>query len=170
VAVTVAVLVISVVTVSVAVAGGATGRPPTNSWLVVLGNSPAKLIPGNEAGTCKGILNVHVPPGKRLPPVRLRNDVPAIVDPAPHGVGGRPVATSPESVSFRLSVKERLLTVSVELRFSIVNVRETVPPISAVAPNDFVRLTNRTRNVSMAGSDVAASPPTVPVAALVTLV
>ena len=66
------------------VAGAATGRPESKSWLVVLRKLPAVAVPGTFTVTAK----LQLPPAGRLPPERPRKDAPDSAEPAPQADSG----------------------------------------------------------------------------------
>ena len=153
-------------TVKLAVAGVAAGRPAMKRSLVVLGKVP----PVADAGTDRSTSKVQVAgDGPRLPPVRVRSDVPASADPAPQTpLFGRPVATRPGITLDRLSTKKRSETAELP-RLERVNVSFTVPVATVLEANALVKVRRLILRTSFAALPVVATP-TVPLTVLVVLV
>ena len=80
-------------------------------------------------------MNVHIPPGGKVPPVRPIKPAPAIVDPAPHtSFIGRPRATRPLSVASRSLTKAMSLAPWSRLKLSMVKSRKSESPGGTGSP------------------------------------
>ena len=125
-----------------------------------------------EPGTWSVTLKAQDAPGASVPPVKFNELVPLICEPAPQtSFIGSPVATSPESVASRSSVKAIPVASVVELGSCVsVNSSVTVSPGSTGSSvNSLRRLGPATiTRSSAAGSPTTDSPPTVAVTGVVT--
>ena len=90
-------------TVSVALAGCASVSPSWVRGLVVLVKLPAVA----DTGTDRLISKVQLPPAGRLPPVKVRKELPVSEEPAPQGLPGRLLAVSPVTTLLKSSEKAR---------------------------------------------------------------
>ncbi len=165
-AVTVTTLVISAVTTKVAVAGGATTTPALNRSLEVL----VYVFSEAAAGTRRGTMTLHDPPGATVPPVRaIVAGATAMerVQPRPQGSAGRgKTGARPARTASRSSVKP-MSGCSTPEALLMVNVSVTGSPGSGMPEKDLEKLRAPMVRSSTFGSPVTGRPPIVPVTPLV---
>jgi hypothetical protein len=92
--------------------------------LLVLLNDPGAA----DDGTSRSTLKEQLPPAARFPPMRLNEEVPEIVEPAPHtSLSGKPVATKPEMTASKSSLKDKRVN-GAESLLVMMNCSVVLPP------------------------------------------
>lgn len=146
----------------------ATGENPVPvKVLVVLVYVPGAVADGTVTGTSK----VQLPPEGKLPPVKLKLDVPLICDPVPHTFdNGKPVATMPDKAASRLSLNASSLVVKALVGLLIVKrIALVLVPLKVFGINALVNVGATALIVSCALAAATGAKP-VPVSVLVVLV
>jgi hypothetical protein len=110
--------------VNISVAGPEAVSEISVIWLLVLLKDPGAA----DDGTSRSTLKEQLPPAARFPPMRLNEEVPEIVEPAPHtSLSGKPVAVKPEMTTSKSSLNDKRLN-GAESLLVMVNWSVVLPP------------------------------------------